>query len=152
MKIKREREKEKMKNNIVFTYAPFIVSIALFIFVLSVGSTLFKERTILTKKGLFIDFFCAAMFVIGILFIILSMIDMVQSILFVFIGGILLGFCLIGLGYSIKYRKYFFKENISLKSKMRKNSFSYKVYWGFGWSIIMLFLFIGGCLLIKFYE
>jgi hypothetical protein len=47
-----------MQSNSVLIYRPIILSILLFIITLLLVKTLYKERNILTKKGMFFKSFC----------------------------------------------------------------------------------------------
>jgi hypothetical protein len=111
--------------------------------------TLYKERNILTKKGMFFKSFCIILFEISVLIVLLLMVGVIHSMIFVFSAGILMGLSSVSMGFLIKHEKKLLKKNISVGLQLRKPLYSYKTYWGFGGSFIALFLFLAACVLIK---
>ena len=140
-----------MTNKFLFMhgYGLFIIGIGFCLFVFGVGQKIFRERHIWTIQGILSNLFGASLFLIGGLCVVLRMIEIFQSIVFVFIGGILMGGSTIVIGYIKKKQKKLTKKNNIYKEIDNKNNISYKTYMYIGWSFIMLFLFLGICIFMK---
>ena len=120
-----------------------ITGIAMLVFLCGLGKKFLRNKKFNYKERIF-KLSSYLFFLIGSLIMYCLMLDIIQSILILLFGCVFFGIGMILLGYGIKYER---KELIKINDIRHK--ISYKLFFAFGWIIVILMFMLIGCFFIR---
>lgn len=120
-----------------------VTGIVRVVFLLGLGKKILRSKKINHKERIFklSSYFSL---LVGSLIMYCSMLEIIQSIFILLSGGAFFGIGIILLGYGIKYER---KELIKITDVRHK--VSYKIFFTYGWLIVILMCIFIGVFLVK---